>query len=187
MASIQPVGDGVGASVKDLVEHPGLLAESRVPVEWYQHAKVQMVRGPERHRLGGPTSTFVRQAAVRRMVAFTPHWVADRLQDLYLRLPALPLQDPRFASDPEAGTLFYRARHHHVLLRGAEASAGLSRSSCDAIPTHPATDHVLYYLGLLQLSQLQDAEAAIRTLEQLLERYPGTVWGHEAPYLRPGS
>lgn len=174
--------DGAGASVKDLVEQPRLLAESRVPVEWYQHAKVRMVRGPERRRQGGPAWPFVRQAAVRRMVALTPRWAADRLQDLYLRLPALPPKDPRFETDPEAGALFYRARHHHVLLRGAEAGAGY-QEFLRRYPEHPATDHVLYYLGLLQFSQLQDAAAAIETLGQLLERYPTTVWANEATYL----
>ena len=174
--------DGAGASVKDLVEQPRLLAESRVPVEWYQHAKVRMVRGPERRRQGGPAWPFVRQAAVRRMVALTPRWAADRLQDLYLRLPALPLQDPRFASDPAAAALFFRARHYHVLLRGDDARAAYEEF-LRRYPEHPAADHVLYYLGLVQLSQLQDAEAAILVLEQLLERFPRTVWGGEAAYL----
>ena len=174
--------DGTGASVRDLVERPELLAESRVPVEWYQHAKVRLVRGPVRRREGDPAWPFVRQAFVRRVATLTPRWAADRLQDLYLLLPAPPMEDPRFASDPAAAALFYRARHHHVLLRGHAASVGY-REFLRRYPGHPATDHVVYYLGLLQFSQLQDAEAAIRTLEQLLERFPRTVWAGEARYL----
>ena len=119
---------------------------------------------------------------MRRVVRLTPRWVADRLQDLYLRLPALPIADPRFADDPAAAGLFFRARHQHVLLRSQEARAGYEEF-LRRYPAHPATDHVLYYLGMLQLSQLRDAESAIVTFGQLLERFPRTVWEEEATYL----
>ena len=92
--------DGAIASVRDLVAEPALLGRSRVPVEWYQFGKVRLVRGPERRRRGGPPLTFARQALVHRVVAHTPRWVADRLQDLYLWLPDAPIVDPRFAGDP---------------------------------------------------------------------------------------
>jgi TolA-binding protein len=92
------------------------------------------------------------------------------------------MEDPRFASDPASAALFFRARHYHVVLRGDDARAAYEEF-LRRYPEHPATDHVLYYLGLVQFSQRRDAEAAIRTLEQLFERYPGTVWGHEATYL----
>ena len=42
---------------------------------------------------------------------------------------------------------------------------------------------MLFYLGILQLSQLRDADSAIVTFGQLLERFPRTVWGEEATYL----
>ena len=174
--------DGNGASVRDLIGQPELLGTSRVPVEWYRHAKVKLVRGPARRRQGGDPWPFIRQAFVRRVVRLTPRWVADRLQDLYLRLPALPIADPRFADDPAAAWLFFRARHQHVLLRSHEARAGYEEF-LRRYPAHPATDHVLYYLGILQLSQLRDAESAIVTFGQLLERFPRTVWGEEATYL----
>ena len=174
--------DGTGAAVRDLVEHPELLAASRVPVEWYRHAKVKLVRGPARRRQGGPAWPFTRQAIVRRVAGLTPRWAADRLQDLYLWLPSQPIADPRFAGDPAAARLFFRARHHHVLLRGREASAGY-QEFLRRYPGHPAIDHVLYYLGIAQLTQLQDAEAAIVTFGQLLGRFPATSWGEEVTYL----
>ena len=178
--------DGVGASVRDLVEQPELLAASRVPVEWYRYAKVHSVRGPEARHQSGPAWTFIRQALVRRVAELTPRWVADRLQDLYLWLPAMPIEDPRFAGDPAPARLFFRARHHHVLLRAREAAAEY-QEFLRRYPGHPATDHVLYYLGLLQLSQLREAETAVATFGQLLERFPRTVWGDEAVYLQaPG-
>ena len=174
--------DGVGASVRDLVEQPELLAASRVPVEWYRYAKVELVRGPE-GRPGVPAWTFIGHTLVRRVAELTPRWVADRLQDLYLRLPPMPIEDPRFVGDPAPARLFFRARHHHVLLRAREAAAEY-QEFLRRYPGHPATDHVLYYLGLLQLSQLREAESAVATFGQLLERFPRTVWRDEAVYLQ---
>ena len=174
--------DGAGASVRDVVAEPALLTSSRVPVEWYRYAKVRLVRGPERRRQGGSTWTFARQAFVRRVVGITPRWVADRLQDLYLWLPTAPIEDPRFAGNPAAARLFFRARHHHVVLRGREASDEY-REFLTRYPAHPATDHVLYNLGLVQLTQLGDAGAAITTFGELLERFPRSVWRSEAEYL----
>jgi len=174
--------DGSVASVRDLIAEPGLLGRSRVPVEWYRYSKVRLVRGPERRRQGGPALTFARQAFVRRVVALTPRWMADRFQDFYLWLPALPVADPRFAGDPAAARLFFRARHHHVLLRDREASAEY-REFLSRYPQHPAADHVLYYLGLVQLTQSRDPVAAIASFGELLERFPRTVWRAETEYL----
>jgi Tetratricopeptide repeat len=174
--------DGAVASVRDLVAQPALLGRSRVPVEWYRHAKVRLVRGPERRRQGGSTFTFARQAVVRRVVGHTPRWVADRLQDLYLWLPAAPVEDPRFAEDPAASRLFFRARHYHALLRSREATDEY-REFLRRYPEHSATDHVRYYLGLIQFSRLEDTGAAIATFRELRDRFPGTVWRAEAEYL----
>ena len=174
--------DGTVASVRDLVAQPGLLGRSRVPVDWYRHAKVRLVRGPERRRQGGSTFTFARQAFVRRVVDVTPRWMADRLQDVYLVLPTAPIEDPRFAGDPAASRLFFRARHYHALLRGREASDAY-REFLRRYPAHPATDHVLYYLGLVQFSQLGDPGTAIATFGQVLDRFPRTVWRSEVEYL----
>jgi hypothetical protein len=175
--------DGVGASVRDLVEQPKLLAASRVPVEWYRYAKVHSVRGPEGSHQGEPAWASIRPTLVRRVAELTPRWVADRLQDLYLWLPAMPIEDPRFVGDPAPARLFFRARHHHVLLRAREAAAEY-QEFLRRYPGHPATDHVLYNLGLLQLSQLGQAETASVTFGQLLERFPRTVWSNEAVYLQ---
>ena len=174
--------DGAGASVKDLVEQPRLLAKSRVPVEWYQHAKVRMVRGPERRRQGGPAWPFVRQAAVRRMVAFTPRWVADRLQDLYLRLPALPQEDPRFATDPGRRALLPRPPSPRAPA-GRQGRGRVSRSSCDAIrrirrPITCSTTSGCSSSVSCRTRRLRSGRSS-----SCSNAYPETVWGNEATYL----
>jgi Tetratricopeptide repeat len=174
--------DGAMVAIRDLVAEPSLLGPSRIPPEWYAHAKVKMVRGPARRMQGGPWRVFATQAFVRGVAAWTPAWLTDRLQDLYLALPARVPADPRFADDPASAALFFRARHLHVFQRArpaAEAYTDFLRRH----PDHPATDHVLYYLGLVQLTQLDDPVAARTTWQTLLDRFPRTPWRAEAEYL----
>jgi tetratricopeptide (TPR) repeat protein len=175
--------DGTLASVRDLVTAPALLAGSRAEPEWYRNAKVRLVRGPERRKRGGPAWTFTRQALVRRVVAVTPDWVVDRLQDAYLALPSAPIEDARFPGAGPAWDLFTRARHYHAFLR-TDTAETTYRTWLARYPNATQTVDVLYNLGLLQLTQGRDAAGAIATFDALLARDPDSPWRHEARYLK---
>jgi tetratricopeptide (TPR) repeat protein len=173
--------DGALATVREVAGNPALLAGSRASSEWYRDARVQILRGPERWKRGMPRLTYLRQAGIRRLVAVTPAWAIDALQDAYLRLPPPPPSDHRFIRDTPEYRLFYRARNYHVFRRG-EAAAGAYAALLRDYPGSDLADDALYELGRLRLLELGDAPGALSALETLLAAHPRTPWADDATY-----
>jgi TolA-binding protein len=117
------------------------------------------------------------------VVALTPRWLVDRLQDVYLRLPSPASSDPRFEPDTPERRLFLRARHYHLFRRTSEAEAAY-RELLRRHPESPHADTVLYDLGLLQLTQRRNPAAAIAAFEALLGQYPDSAWRNDSMYLK---
>jgi len=173
--------DGALATVREVAADPALLTGSRASADWYRHARVQILRGPERRKRGMPILTYLRQAGIRRLVALTPAWVMDALQDLYLRLPPPRPSDHRFAQDSPEYRLFFRARNYHVFRRGTAAESAYAALLRD-YPLSEHADDVLYELGRLRLLELGDAKGGLASLETLLATHPGTPWADDARY-----
>jgi tetratricopeptide (TPR) repeat protein len=173
--------DGALATVREVASNPALLTGSRASADWYRDARVQLLRGPERRKRGMPILTYLRQAGVRRLVALTPAWVIDALQDLYLRLPPPRQSDHRFAQGSPEYRLFFRARNYHVFRRARAAEAAYE-AILRTYPEGGHTDDVLYELGHLRLLELGDARGGLASLETLLATHPGTPWAEDARY-----
>lgn len=173
--------DGALATVREVAGNPALLAGSRASAEWYRDARVQIFRGPERRKRGMPALTYLRQSAIRRLVAWTPARMIDALQDLYLRLPPPPPSDHRFPRDSPEYRLFFRARHYHLFDRGRAAEATYETLLRD-YPAGGHVDDVLYELGQLRLVELGDARRGLASFETLLTTHPRTPWVGDATY-----
>jgi hypothetical protein len=172
--------DGSAATVGDLVRDPSLLEYSGgEAADWYRHGTpVQLV--------DSDGSSLGRLLDRLGEVVATQPWLADRLQDLYLRLPYPRYMDSdgqvfETYSSPDA-QLYFRARNYQLFDRDARARATYQQIVSE-YPGSQSADDALYQLGLLARDDDDQPGQVIATLEALQSNYPATHWKDEATYM----
>ncbi len=172
--------DGSAATVGDLVRDPSLLEYSGGEIaDWYQHGTPVRLVDTD----ASPIGKLLDRAG--ELVATQP-WLADRLQDLYLRLPYPSYVDSdgqpfETYSSPDA-QLYFRARNYQLFDREARARATYQQI-VSQYPGSQWADDALYQLGLLAIDDDDQPGQAIATLDALQATYPATHWKDEAAYV----
>lgn len=113
-------------------------------------------------------------AATRLIGRLMPHWLADRIQDLYLRMPPPVIAKPegfsRFQGFSSAdGQLYWRARNHQLINRLELATTEYQRL-LEQFPNSSYANDARYYLALMASSS--SPSQAIQAVNDLASHNP---------------
>jgi len=171
--------DGSPATMQDVVATSDpIIGLAGLQPSDYQNARIQLEWHPNR--------------LANWLWGHVPGWLADRAQDLYLRLPppTLPAADAsgrEYGLQSPDGAVYWKARNYELFGRAAAAQAEYHRL-LSAFPDGAFADDARYNLSLMELdgapaasislaSQLDDADTT-PALQQDARYLLGTAYEH---------